>query len=341
VDEATSADNHKNKGMHMHFQIKTPAVLTAAMVAINVVNLEAATVNVSKIATGTFTPTPVLGLVVPAGTPMAAVTYYPVVDAKTGADALDLYQPGSWSSVWANNAGDPSIKRQTNSPSPTVDQYGTTVSYYLPYYELGQAGMTNTGKQQTFAGVFRTGAATASSSYAMQVQHFGALTHNYYLSIKAPELSQKHSPAYRLEPGSNGGTYVYYEPTAAKSRSAVDVYVDGLPVWSTERIYAYPDGADDPFAAYEHEWGAAQSNSGDVVLYLGRLSAGQSVRITMVVRTDGQATANTCGSESAGWNNTIKHCFDLQERVLLPTNGPSEVPSMYLYSFSAGNVRQN
>src|SRR5262245_41851751 len=151
--------------MHMHFQIKTPAVLTAAMVAINVVNLEAATVNVSKIATGTFTPTPVLGLVIPAGTPMAAVTYYPMVHAKTGADALDVYQPGSWP-AWTNNASDPSIKRQTNSPSPAVDQYGTTVSYYLPYYELGQAGMTNTGKQQTFAGVFRTGVATASSSYA-------------------------------------------------------------------------------------------------------------------------------------------------------------------------------
>jgi hypothetical protein len=325
----------------MHFQINGTALLTAAVLAANVVNLEAATVNVSKIATGTFTPTPNLGLVIPMGTPMAAVTHYPVVHAKTGADALDMYQPGSWSVVWANNATDPSIKRQANSPAPTVDQYGANVSYYLPYYEVGEAGMTNTGKQQTFAGVFRTGAAAASSSYAMQVQHFGALTHNYYLSIKAPELYQTHSPAYRLEPGSNGGTYVYYAPAAAKSRSAVDIYVDGLPVWSTERIYAYPDDTDDPFAALEHEWGAAQNNSGDVVLYLGRLSAGQSVRITMVVRTDGQTTANTCGTQSAGWNYTVKHCFNLQERVLLPANGSSEVPTMYLYSFSAGNVRQN
>lgn len=62
------------------------------MVAINVVNLEAAI-------TGTFAPTPVLRLVIPVATPMAAVTYYPVVPPMTGADAFDLYPRGSWSSL--------------------------------------------------------------------------------------------------------------------------------------------------------------------------------------------------------------------------------------------------
>ncbi|MBC7928877.1 MAG: hypothetical protein H7039_24805 [Bryobacteraceae bacterium] len=293
--------------------------------------------NVSKIVTGVHTPTPSLGFIFPNGTPSAVVTHVPMVHAKTGADSFEMY-PGGWA-PWAAASSNPSIKRQVNSPAPSVADSVTT-SYHREWNQLAQAGMTPQVKQATVAAVFKNGSALASTSYALNVEHIGAVTSDYFLNLSIPEVLRFLNPAYRLEPGSNGGTYVFYAPASARSRSAVDVYVDGLPVWSTESTYMFPD-SDNPFAKIENKWGNAQSpQSGNAILYLGRLGTGKSFRISMVVRTEAFSGATYCGSETS-WGFRTMHCFDLSERVLLPVPANSQVPGMSLFSKSALVYRAN
>ena len=287
-----------------------------------------AQINVSKIVTGQHT-LPVGGLYIPSGAQAANITYYPAVHAKIGPDTHDLY-PNGWAGMWANNVSHPFIKRQTNSPAQQPLPDGGTTGYYRPYYELATAGLVS-GKQSTKAGVFRTGSASASTSYAVKIEHFAAAPHDYYLNLTVPQIVRFFNPAYHLVPGSNGGAYVFMAPKKAASRASVDIYADGLPIWSSASAYRFPDDSPNPQAKYEYKWGTSPAAGSTVSLYLGRFATGQTVRLSIVVRTDASSEASTCGSELS-WGVETKHCFDLSETVNLTPNASTGLPGMYLHS---------
>jgi hypothetical protein len=106
----------------------------------------------------------------------------------------------------------------------------------------------------------------------------------------------------------------------------VDVLVDGLPVWSTESTYMYPENS----AHYAWDkrmtsWGNALVANGQTKLYLGKLQAGKGITITFVVRTDTYVDAAICGTATGGSNSPDqKRCFDLTQTVELPNpaSGP-------------------
>lgn len=289
-------------------------------------------INVSKIVTGIYTPTPG-GLIMPNANLPANVAFYPLVHARTGADTFDMY-PGSWPALWNNNVLHPSVKRQTNSPAPQQLEDGGKLVWEKPYTQLGQAGLNNQGKQVTTAAVFGSGTGSASSSYTMKIEHFGGGSADYYMSVTAPVLQRFLQSAYNLVNGSNGGTYVFLKPTSASSRASVDIYADGLPIWTSESAYAYPNNTDNPTAKHEWKWGAAQSAPANVTLYLGRLSTGKSLRISVVVRTDATAVANTCGVESHSFSDDIRHCLDLAEVVSLTPHASNGLPAIHVFTGS-------
>ena len=304
--------------------LKTTLVMAAATIS------AAAQVNVSKIVTGQYT-VPLGGLYIPNGAPAANITYYPAVHAKVGPDTYDMY-PGPWPTAASNSVSHPTIKRQTNSPGSQPLPDGGSVSYYKPYFELASVGVAN-NKQTTNASVYRTGSSTASTSYNVKIEHFGAGSHDYYLNLTVPQITRFVNAAYNLVPGSNGGTYVFLAPKKAASRASVDVYADGLPIWSSESVYRFPDDSPNHGAKFEYKWGSTQAANSVVSLYLGRFSTGQSVRISVVVRTDARSEANTCGSEVSGMYET-RHCFDLRQTVDLVPNSATGLPGMYVHSRS-------
>ena len=125
-------------------------------------------------------------------------------------------------------------------------------------------------------------------------------------------------------------------PNAARARAAVDVLVDGLPVWSSESTYMYPEGT----ASYAWDkrltsWGNTLVDNGETKLYLGKLYPGQSITITFVVRTDTFVNADSCGTAyGIGFNvPDQKTCFDLSQTVDLPFDG-SGPPGISVYAKS-------
>ncbi|MCX6626234.1 MAG: hypothetical protein NTW28_01205, partial [Candidatus Solibacter sp.] len=139
------------------------------------------------------------------------------------------------------------------------------------------------------------------------------------------KLSVSVSPAYTLQPGGpggGGGTYLYKSPVAARARAAVDVLVDGLPVWSSESTYMYPEAlANYPWDRRMTSWGNTPVDNGQTKLYLGKLVAGKAITISFIVRTDTWVNADACGTAYGMGFNTPdeKRCFDLIATADLPS----------------------
>ena len=108
----------------------------------------------------------------------------------------------------------------------------------------------------------------------------------------------------------------------------MDVLVDGLPVWSSESTYMYPEGtANYPWDKVETTWGNTVTANGQTRLYLGKLYTGQAITITFIVRTDAHAAADKCGSAYwGGGSPPEKRCFDLSQTVQLTSPGTGSGP---------------
>ena len=164
---------------------------------------------------------------------------------------------------------------------------------------------------------FSTGKAEAVTSFSYKIEHYGS-AQDYFVNIQHPTFARSVESAYTLTSGSNGGTYIYTKPTNANSRATVEIYADGLPIWSSEATYHYPNGQ----ATYAWDnagtnWGKA-SASGFSTLYLGKLNPGTTVILTMVVRTAVNVEMNTsaCPYESSAWENVIR-CHKVTDSVKL------------------------
>jgi hypothetical protein len=283
--------------------------------------------NVSKIAT-TFRG---IDWNVEASAPVvnsgATITYYQMGRARVEGDASDFFAPGPWSAAWSNAASYPVVQRQVNTPLPTAQ-----LAWGSPVYRMGSVDMAAFPKHVA-SRTFSSGWATAAVNYSVRVQQFSMPANDYFIILNHPTIQRVVQAAYSLQsggPGGSGGTYQYFSPNSARARAAVDILVDGLPVWSYESTYMYPENtADYAWEKVETTWGHTLDPNSQTKLYLGRLGAGKSMTITFIVRTDAHANAPQCGTQSGSWNNPdVKRCFDLTQAVSM--NGLETGPVSFL-----------
>jgi hypothetical protein len=279
-------------------------------------NARAEIINVSKIATGTNIDLSSTLLLLPANNG-ATLTYFSTGDAKVGSESTSYYAPAPWNAAEEMAPQAPVVIRKT-----TLSNYisgSTHFDYDLNYTEKGTVDTTQTPRVLG-ATVYKKGSASSVLSYNVRIDHTSATSLYYFIDLSVPKISHSVQPAWSLSsPDDNGGTYSYQRPKSAISRAMVDIYVNDLPVWSSESGYMYPLGATDPFAEFDFAWG---SNSGPHTssLFLGRLSQGQSMTITFVARTEGTGDGNSCGTEyyDTFYPPTVAlHCFDMNETILM------------------------
>jgi hypothetical protein len=258
----------------------------------------------------------------------ASFDYSQVGHTRIHADTKDWYQ-NPWSQVnWTSSPTTPNTMRQLVTPPPN-----STVKYSSPYYQLAKVDMTPTPKVVQ-SRTFSTGSAQTALNYTIKVSHGSSQPLDYFIHVYHPKILTGVAAAYTLQPGGpggSGGTYLYKFPTTASSRASMDVLVDGLPVWSTESTYMYPDGtAGWAWDKLFTKWGTTPVDNGSTKLYIGRLAANTIVRVTLIVHADVKADASQCGTEYGGWNtaDTI-HCFDLTQTVQLAAG--AQIPAVYVY----------
>jgi hypothetical protein len=154
------------------------------------------------------------------------------------------------------------------------------------------------------------------------VNNYGA-PEDYFLTFPTPKSSRTVSPAFSLSSSSdsNGGTYSYINPQSASSTSAFDVYVDGLPVYSTASFFDHAATYTDPFQKLETSFGAAPV-SPNVLIYLGKIPAGNSFTVDLVMHAEATANAPQCGTQTFPTLNPPEvqyNCFDLDETFPIPS----------------------
>ena len=251
----------------------------------------------------------------PTVAPAATITYNTMghVTLKTS-PVQDMVGPGPWGTGWKFNQSVPNLL--LNVPTAPVNKYNQTYNYSSTSFRSAASNMS-LNPRYTGAMAFSTGKAEASTIYSYKIEHYGS-AQDYFVNIQHPTFVRTVNSAYTLTPGGNGGTYIYTKPTKANARATVEIYADGLPIWSSESSYHYPDGqanyAWDDAATF---WGKP-SAAGFSTLYLGKLSPGTTVILTVVVRTAANVEMNTssCPMESSAWENVIR-CHTVTDSVKL------------------------
>ncbi|MFN7935181.1 MAG: hypothetical protein U0R19_17760 [Bryobacteraceae bacterium] len=259
----------------------------------------------------------------------ATITYNTMGHATLKpAPIQDMVGPGPWGTGWKASQSTPNLTLSV--PTAPVNKYGQVYNYSSNTFRSASSNMT-LNPRYTGSMAFSTGAAEAVTSYSYKIEHYGA-AQDYFLNIQHPTFQRTVDSAYTLTPGSNGGTYIYTKPTNANSRATVEIYADGLPVWSSESSYQYPKGQ----ATYAWDnvgtnWGKA-SAAGFSTLYLGKLNAGSTVILTMVVRTavNVEMSTSSCPLESSAWENVIR-CHKVTDAVKL-SNLPSYTSMLQIFT---------
>ncbi len=292
-------------------------------------------INASKIASGTETPViwNSVGFA-PNANISGALTYRELGQGKIGTEANTYYALAPWFHAYAASPLFPKVER-FKALAGYVDQ-GQQYAYTSNYTERALVDMT-ASPRKTSSFTHASGQATTTLSYAIKIQHSSVTPVSYFATVRNPKRTFSFSAAYSLccSGDSNGGTYSYIKPKAARSRSSVDILADGLPIYTSEETYFFPAG----LAVYawdktESQWGDVSLDGNTTTIFLGKLSAGQTVNLNLVVHTDAVADAKSCGSEGGSYYNPVitKHCTKLSEGLQLGNPGDTEsVPSIRIF----------
>jgi hypothetical protein len=275
-------------------------------------------VNVSKVATGTFTPIVFSHYDNAPKVNGATLTYFTLATGAIDTEAATHFAETPWTAAMVAAPTYPSLARQAaNAP---YDQGGSHFEYGSSQSRLARAAMDVAPPKTVDASIFARGAARAGATvtYRVRIAHTSAAALDYFVDLAVPQPKRSIQPAYNLccSGDSNGGTYNYLRPNSAQARTEADVYVDGLPVWSSASTYVYPavSGAS-PFDEADMDWDKGASPA-STTLYLGRLSQGQTLTVTLEARSD-VAGNSDCGMVSPG--SYLSHTYTIQCLALRET----------------------
>jgi hypothetical protein len=310
-------------------------ILTFCAFFLSAAHVMAEQVNASAIATGTFTNLnwATVGAIpdIPLG---GMVTVRTMTRTRVSLEGDSYFDPGPWSSSWSNAVAFPNFSRQVMFPAA-----GMVNGFYTTYSpQTNQRGTVNMPGMKTSSTAAKTGSAFTVVTYSAKINHAGPEA-GYFLTIKNPNRSAKADLAWSLccSGDSNGGTYTYHDPNSAQSRSAIDIYANSLPVWSSETSRIYKS-KQEPFVqngAVDTQFGWALNSNDMHKIFLGKLKSGESMTVTLTLRTDAVVDAPKCGEQVT--NNQFEpnkpykdiHCFSATEDLSpVANNGPFPIPGM-------------
>lgn len=159
---------------------------------------------------------------------------------------------------------------------------------------------------------------TGSAVVSMTIRVTPTATKAHYLEFAVPQTTPRGWQEAGYVGGPSGNEPISKMPKQVQSRSAVDVYVDGLPVWSGASHILKPLRWDPPYLSYlGMKWGEALDDGSTMNLYLGQLTAGVPRTIALVFRTDLRTNADTCYTDTQ-YGQSYQRCDSRREGLTLP-----------------------
>lgn len=167
---------------------------------------------------------------------------------------------------------------------------------------------------QTFA----SGTGASVLSYAVRIEAPAGPARKTFLRFAVPTLVRDGIHASQTA-GPSGQQPVVTWPKRLQARTAVDVYVDGLPVWSSESMRLQPRRyKPDTPGELVPGWGSPM-DGGTATLFLGSLPA-LSVRTAVIVmRSDLRVDAPTCHTDHLAYGTDLRRCDAQLEGLRLPS----------------------
>lgn len=159
---------------------------------------------------------------------------------------------------------------------------------------------------------WKTGSGASVVSYGIRLTSPAGSAQPTFLRFKVPERQLARQTTYYLQ----SYQYFYSSPDRAQSRAAMDVYVDGIPVWSSELNALVPQryhmvGV----SQLDLDWDQPLDGS-EVTLFLGRLPAGTRT-LALVMRADLRVDAPPSCRTYAD-NGSFQSCHSQREGMTLP-----------------------
>jgi len=315
--------------MNMKPASKLTVVLTSALTCslLGLAPAVAATVNVSELVTGVAEPLPAHpGNRVDCTSlcRYAAASGVGMSDSYTTAPGP--YQLGAWPVLFSSGKkGFIGLEESLPTPAPPTGQ----VAEVLSSGRLQRAavdfdsGRVRDGVRRLSVQTWKTGSGAATASFAVRITTAADGPRRTYLEFTVPTLIRSELLAWNLtSPSGNENTYSY--PRRLQTRSAVDVYVDGLPVWTAQRNQLEPQRYGALFWwPLDLDWGHALPtasqplNPAAATLFLGTLPGKTTLTVVVVMRTDVRVEAPTCRSQTE-FGVTTQRCNVRYEGLSLP-----------------------
>jgi hypothetical protein len=165
---------------------------------------------------------------------------------------------------------------------------------------------------------WKSGSGASAASYAVKITLPPGPARPVFLRFEVPQLVR--DGVYAMEiAGPSGQEPIVTPPERLQARSAVEVLVDGLPVWSSQSMKLLPRRYESVGAVpIEFSWGPTL-NGGVVTLFLGTLP-GNSIRTaTLVMRSDLRVDAPVCKTTYSYYSGDKQRCTAQIEGLSLPS----------------------
>jgi hypothetical protein len=316
---ALSADHHPRRA-----SARTPAALIGALGCLLAASAQAqGWINVSELVTGTKHTMPAYFTKEPCGARCRSVFVAAVARDDGYTQQPTPVYAGSWPALYTTGSatladiGTESALGAPGAPYTGFDWQSTPVAREARVdfnTALQPSLVPNRLNVQTWA----TGSGTAVMSFGARVQVPSTESRKVYLSFAMPQVAASVQTARRLI---NNGDTLRYWPTRAQSRLAVDVYVNGLPVWNMEQAVLFPSRHSDYNGnPLRLNWGPAPAAlEGDRIrLFLGTLPAGSQHQVAVIFRGDTRAAAGTCRTYTSAGED-LQSCHAQRMTLSLPT----------------------
>lgn len=227
------------------------------------------------------------------------------------------YRVPAWPAVWAASlAGLSDVEDSLPIAAPPGGtQYQTTSfgTWQRARVQFDSPPILG-GTHEMAVQAFRSGSGVATVTYTIRITP-GATPRRTFIDLGVPQrgpATSAASPFYTM----NDNNF-YDTVDRLQARSAVDVYVDGLPVWSTSSQRLKPrDWSNGTFGRVTLAWGEDPTTE-RVVLFLGTLG-GSPRTVSVVVRSDLRVNDDECRNGQQ-YASDITRCHDNREGMALPT----------------------
>lgn len=165
---------------------------------------------------------------------------------------------------------------------------------------------------------FRTGNGASAVSYAVRIETPVDRARPTYLRFQVPVALRDAQQAGYIG-GPSGQQPFTTPPKRLQARSLVDVYVDGLPVWSAQSVQLRPRRWPASLAGTLQLDGDQPLDGGTATLFLGTLPAGSQRTAVIVMRSDLRVDAPTCHTVPNVLGDGQRRCDARLEGLSLPS----------------------